>query len=289
MLRADASDQRLILDLPRSSCIHMFAFRTAVTDGHISTQIDIPAPFSFPNSYTILSSFSLRAGLCLFLLHLFLLISIDPPPQPSQKLGTMHHSYIPSGRRLSKLLFMPLVLLLLATAVGVCNASPLPDEARKTRPSPVKESVLTQQPCSLRQVGQTLGKLLCLPFQGVGPSNFLLGYTWTRGKSERKAHPDYRDSDSEVNRLYKLCDVLEALVPPDVRPDGSSRHVRFDYYFPEPDYFRSPVVPAGSRQASLEYLLDFWQIFMITSSCRLKRGLKNGTQIKSTLFIFPSL
>ncbi|KAJ3773024.1 hypothetical protein FB446DRAFT_22179 [Lentinula raphanica] len=162
----------------------------------------------------------------------------------------MHHSYIPSGpSRLSKLLFMPLVLLLLATAVGVCNASPLPDEARKTRPSPVKESdVLTQQPCSLRQVGQTLGKLLCLPFQGVGPSDFLLGYTWTRGKSERKAHPNYRDSDSEVNRLYKLCDVLEALAPPDKRPGFPSRDVKFDYYFPEPDYFHS-LVPAGSRQA----------------------------------------
>ncbi|KAJ3842210.1 hypothetical protein F5878DRAFT_707631 [Lentinula raphanica] len=139
---------------------------------------------------------------------------------------------------------MPLVLLLLATAVGVCNASPLPDEARKTRPSPVKESVLTQQPCSLRQVGQTLGKLLCLPFQGVGPSDFLLGYTWTRGKSERKAHPNYRDSDSEVNRLYKLCDVLEALAPPDKRPGFPSRDVKFDYYFPEPDYFHS-LVPAA--------------------------------------------
>ncbi|KAJ3826012.1 hypothetical protein F5880DRAFT_1504995 [Lentinula raphanica] len=156
---------------------------------------------------------------------------------------------------------MPLVLLLLATAVGVCNASPLPDEARKTRPSPVKESVLTQQPCSLRQVGQTLGKLLCLPFQGVGPSDFLLGYTWTRGKSERKAHPNYRDSDSEVNRLYKLCDVLEALAPPDKRPGFPSRDVKFDYYFPEPDYFHS-LVPAGSRQASFELNRGFNVIYI---------------------------
>ncbi|KAJ3999319.1 hypothetical protein F5050DRAFT_1805157 [Lentinula boryana] len=155
-----------------------------------------------------------------------------------------------------------LKLVLLAMIAGVCTASPLSQGNTVKKPEP--------------SAGSKGLKDRILGHYNIGPKEVILGYAWVKAKTTDRVTPteileaefssvaSHSTSHASVTassgpstkspedaamkaveRLKALSDILEAMTPPD-----GSRTVKYNYFFPSPNYF-DVLVPGGSEQASI--------------------------------------
>ncbi|KAJ3783523.1 hypothetical protein GGU10DRAFT_435890 [Lentinula aff. detonsa] len=168
----------------------------------------------------------------------------------------MQHSYT---RRSPWLFMLVLKLVLLAMIAGVCSASPLPQGNTVKKPEP-----------SARSKGL---KDRIFGHYNIGPKEVILGYAWMKEKTTDRVTPTEileaelssiashstshasvtASSGSSTNspedaarkaieKLKTLSDILEAMTVSD-----GSRTVKYNYFFPSPNYF-DVMVPGGSEQ-----------------------------------------